>query len=253
MSGDVPTLQELLAKYLAQSAEAPVLPISEVEPHQAALPAWTEPRAVWGEALRTASWLIPPGYDEEFRYGKLAVNQAWAKLLSESGTQGAVTFCLGHVPQLLYDVTPLLTKGRTALKLPETRPDAGPASEGSLKKNASLAEKFLHAACLRMTGHFKAAEQQLTALATEAGPEYTLLLTNEKAALAWQRGDVKAAVQMWSTHAEQPVFAFNLGLAGLCQGDVTTAATHLKKAAGALPESDPWHHLAQVYLTLAEV
>lgn len=252
MSGDVPTLQELLAKYLAQSAEAPVLPISEIEPHQAALPAWTEPRAVWGEALRTAQLLLSGDKAVNWQPGKCDVSTAWAKLLGESGTQGAVTFCLGHVPQLLYDVSPLLTKGRTALKLPEARPDAGPTPEHTLKKNASLAEKFLHAACLRMTGHFKAAEQQLTALATEAGTEYALLLTNEKAALAWQRGDVKAAVQLWSTHAEQPVFAFNLGLAALCQGDVTTAATHLKKAAGALPESDPWHHLAHVYLTLAE-
>jgi hypothetical protein len=247
MTGDVPTLQELLAKYLAQSAEAPVLPVSEVEPHQAALPAWTEPRAVWGEALRTAQLLLPAQ-----AAWQCEVSAAWAKLLGESGTQGAVTFCLGHVPQLLYDVTPLLTKGRQALKLPEPRPDAGPAPEGSLTKNASLPEKFLHTACLRMAGHFAAAEQQLMALAKEGGSEYALLLANERAALAWQRGDVKAAVQLWSTRAEQPVFAFNLGLAALCQGDVTTAATHLKKAAGALPESDPWHHLAHVYLTLAE-
>src|SRR5262245_25904666 len=131
----VPTLKELLAKYLERTADAPVLPVSEVEPYQAAAPAWTDPQAVWGEALRAAQLLLSD--KRAGAWSKVKTDPTWAKVLSESATQGAVLFCLGHVPQLLYDVSPLLTKGRAALKLPEPRPDAGQAAE-SLSKNASL-------------------------------------------------------------------------------------------------------------------
>lgn len=248
MTAAVPTLPELLAKYLEQKADAPILPVTEVEPHQAA-PAWTEPQAVWPEALRTAALLLPAGCSDPLRSAKLPVDPTWAKALGESVTQGAVIFCLGHVPQLLYDVSAILSQGRAALKLPEPRPDAGPAPE-MLPARATLEAKLLRAASLRMTGHFAAAEQLLNDLAPQANERYALLLRNETAALLWQRGEVSKALSLWSRD-DHPVAHFNLGLAALCQGDVIAAAAHLQQAAAALSENDPWHHLAQLYLTLA--
>ena len=245
MTTAVPTLRDLLANYLEQAAQQPALPVSDVEPHQAEVFTWAEPQTYWPQAVRAGQLLLPT---VSWQTEKRPVAD-WARKVRDHGPQRVVTFCLGHVPQLLADVTPLLTQGRSALQAPQARADAGPAPE-TAPRGATVAEQLVRAACLRMGGHFKAAEETLSALTAAAGTDLALLLTNERAALAWQRGDVVGASKLWSAHAELPVFAFNLGLAALCQGDVNAATTHLRKAAAALPDSDPWHHLAQVYLTL---
>jgi hypothetical protein len=42
-------------------------------------------------------------------------------------------------------------------------------------------------------------------------------------------------------------------MAALFLGRPVEAATHLKAAVAGLPETSAWHHLASLYLTLAEM
>ena len=46
---------------------------------------------------------------------------------------------------------------------------------------------------------------------------------------------------------------FNRGMAALFLGRPAEARDHLKAAVGGLAETGAWHHLASLYLTLAEM
>jgi hypothetical protein len=45
---------------------------------------------------------------------------------------------------------------------------------------------------------------------------------------------------------------FNRGMAALFLGESADARAALSRAVALLPESSAWHHLARLYLTLAE-
>ena len=76
---------------------------------------------------------------------------------------------------------------------------------------------------------------------------------NEEAALAWHSGKRKEAAAKWEKCGDHVPALFNRGMAKLFLGKPAEAAAPLRQAIASLPESGSWHHLARLYLTLAEM
>ena len=103
-----------------------------------------------------------------------------------------------------------------------------------------------------MSENFDEASRLLAAaepLATDA--TLKSLLANERAALAWQRGDRATAETLWKSLPASGPVAFNRGVAAMAAGRKADAAKQFATAVQQLPESSGWHHLAQLYLALA--
>jgi tetratricopeptide (TPR) repeat protein len=86
-----------------------------------------------------------------------------------------------------------------------------------------------------------------------AASEWRDAWANEEAALAWQRGRAEEADRLWQTLPESAPVLFNRGMAALFLNRPAEARGWLRKAADRLPENDAWHHLARLYLALAEM
>jgi hypothetical protein len=79
------------------------------------------------------------------------------------------------------------------------------------------------------------------------------VVANEAAALLWHRGGYAKADAAWAELPDSVPVRFNRGMAALFLGRSAEAATHLRAAVAGLPETSAWHHLASLYLTLAEM
>jgi hypothetical protein len=69
--------------------------------------------------------------------------------------------------------------------------------------------------------------------------------------LAWHRGQAEKAHALWQQCADSAVVLFNRGMAALFLDRPPEASEDLSKAVALLPESSAWHHLGQLYRTLA--
>ncbi len=76
---------------------------------------------------------------------------------------------------------------------------------------------------------------------------------NEEAALAWHRGRPEEAAALWQEQPESLPVLFNRGMAALFLGRPGEARAPLSAAIARLPEDSGWHHLACLYLALAEM
>ena len=65
-------------------------------------------------------------------------------------------------------------------------------------------------------------------------------------------GRADEAKSIWATLPESAPVVFNRGVAELFGGSAKLAIGHFKKAIKLIPESSGWHHLAQLYLAIAE-
>ena len=78
-----------------------------------------------------------------------------------------------------------------------------------------------------------------------------LLQQNERAAQLWLAGQREEARHAWdSLDGDEPVIAFNQGLAALAQSDTVRGRECLAVAAKGFEESTGWHHLAELYLAV---
>jgi tetratricopeptide (TPR) repeat protein len=78
-------------------------------------------------------------------------------------------------------------------------------------------------------------------------------LGNERAALAWQRGDAADALARWEALSDSPAVRFNRGMALLFLGRSAEARAALTAAIDVLPDGSGWRDLAELYRTLAEI
>jgi predicted Zn-dependent protease len=76
---------------------------------------------------------------------------------------------------------------------------------------------------------------------------------NERAALAWHRGDASDALARWEALPDSPAVLFNRGMAILFLGRAAEARVALAAAVEALPEGSGWRDLAELYRSLAEI
>jgi hypothetical protein len=124
-----------------------------------------------------------------------------------------------------------------------------PALLEAAEKAREPRAQLLAAGALRLARQFEPAGKLLRQVTAN---EWQALRANEEASLAWHRGQTEDAFQMWQAQEPSIPVLFNRGMAALFLGQTEAAHDALAQAAAGLPETSSWHHLARLYLTLAD-
>jgi tetratricopeptide (TPR) repeat protein len=244
-----PSVTELFQQYLQRQVAAHAHglgyaePAGDAEPHEAVPVQPVDPQLAWKDAV-VAAGLLDPG--QTFT---ASVPPEWPALVAQQEPAVALAFCLGNFPQLVRNLHPLLTQEPAALRCGAKQGTAPAAVLEWANQASGDAQRLLAAAVLRLARQFDKAAKLL---ADAPAPEWQALYTNELAALAWHRGEAEKALALWQNLPEGPVALFNRGMAHLFLGDRAAAKEALSRAVGLLPETSAWHHLAQLYLALAQ-
>ncbi len=240
-------LAELFTGYLSRQAEAQAIGLGhapstgEVEPFDATPIQPVEPRVAWADAVAAAGhlgggkvdWPVPPD---------------WPALVAAQEPAVAVAFCLGNFPQLMRDLHSLVVGGALPT-LGEPLP-AGNATAWAERQKGYPAS-LLGAGVLRLAREFDRAADVLGQ--TDGVPAaWRAAHANEAAALAWHRGRHAEALAQWQAQAASVPVLFNRGMALHFLGRPAEARAPLSQAVAGLAETNAWHHLGQLYLTLAK-
>ena len=242
-----PRLADLTAGFLSRAEDAEMLAAAadafgEVQPHEVAIGFRAEPRAAWAAGLeaatafgRTAPAVVAPA--------------DWGTLVARHDGVAALPFALGNYPQRVRDLGTLFQTEKLGDLLPNSV-EAVEAPSGLAKwAGKQTGESTLAAAAaLRSARDFDRAAELFDGFEAKDA-----VVANELAALLWQRGEYAKADAAWAQLADSVPVRFNRGMAALFLGRSAEAATHLRAAVSGLPETSAWHHLASLYLTLAEM
>jgi hypothetical protein len=250
-----PSLSDLFARYLGRQAAAHAEGLApadggEVMPFDAVPVQPVEPRLAWAEAVAVLGALNLPA-----DAGACPVPPEWPALVASHEPEVALPFCLGNFPQMVRHLPALLHAPDGGPRLPTARGAAVPGLIEWAERTAGggkYPQALLAVGVLRLAREFDAAGGLLRSLKTMP-PSWQGVRANEEAALAWQRGDLEQATASWRSQAESVPVQFNRGMAALFQGQPTEARPFLAQAAAQLPDDGAWHHLARLYLALAEM
>jgi len=215
---------------------------AEAVPHEAVPVQPVDPMLAWKDAVAVAKHLQPAAQT------KWTVPPEWPTLVSQQVPATALAFCLGNFPQLVRNLHPLLTNEPAALRDGPASPVAIPALNAWANKDHDAPHRLLAAAALRLARQFDEAAEILAAKPDDV---WKAVHANEVAALTWHRGQAEKALQLWQEAPASAPVLFNRGMAALFLGKPSEAATALREAVAALPETSAWHHLGQLYLALA--
>ena len=244
-----PALAELFAQYLTR-AEHGVdgLATGAVEPYDAVALQPVDSAVAW----RCARAVLPLDKKE---LAALEAPPTWMSLVQERESCPAVPLAAGNFPQLMRSLPDLMH----ASKLRDLVGRPGKASEemGLRAWADALAKKswparLLAAGVLRLARDFERAKVVLGD-GTNIPAGDRAAWANEKAALAWQRGDLEEALAQWSAEPAPRAAQFNRGMALLFLDRPAEALAPLRSAVKEMSEDDPWRHLGGLYLTLAEI
>ncbi len=256
MAPDTPPIADLLARFLARQADArnagiPETPVNEVEPFEAAAFPMVEPRTAWSEAVQAVQMLDPQSVAANVK-----PPADWAGMVSTPLELLAVPFAAGNFPQLVRDL-PTLIKTAKRSELQPKSPAANTA--GGLESWASQAIRkrefpaaLMAIGALRLAGDPNA-KIMLEELRPHVPARWSAAFANEEAALAWQTGDASMASEIWSRQPDTAPVLFNRGMAALFSDRPAEARSALTQAIAMLPEDNAWHHLARLYLALAQM
>jgi hypothetical protein len=161
----------------------------------------------------------------------------------------ALAFALGNFPQLVRNLHALLSADPPALRAGPGQAVAAPALAAWAARQEDTPQRLLAAGVLRLARHFEQAEELLGATAADG---WQAAHANEVAALAWHRGQADQALELWRRQPDSVPVLFNRGMAALFAGRPTEARAALTRATAGLPETSAWHHLACLYLALAQ-
>jgi tetratricopeptide (TPR) repeat protein len=169
----------------------------------------------------------------------------------------ALPLCVGNFPQEVRDLAGLFRSAPLTAPVPPAYPATAPAGLLSWAEKASWKKQrpnpLLAVAALRVAGQHDRAAKLLETHKKEVPEAWKAAWANETAALAWHRGEADEATRLWQKQADSVPVLFNRGLAALTAGQMEEAQASLSKAVAQIPESDAWHHLGRLYLTLAEL
>lgn len=251
-----PSLNEMFGRFLSRQAAAEaagIHPLStgEVVPFEAVPVQPVDARLAWEEASSALAF---------FSAKKVAATKApadWTNLVAVHEPMAAVALAAGNFPQLVRDLHQLLqAPDRTALRPSASRPLPAPGLldwvDEILAQN-HYPQSLLAIAALRLARHFDAADARLTRAADEVPEAWRAAFENERAALAWHRGNAEEAARLWAAQPESVPVLFNRGMAAIFLGKSAEARAHLSRAVAQLPEESAWHHLGRLYLALAEM
>jgi hypothetical protein len=256
MNPNPPPLSDLLARYLEHQTSAHqeglglADPTGEVVPFDAVPVQPVEPRLAWEEA-RDVLRYFPGG-----AAGSLAAPPEWPALVAAHEPEVALSFCLGNFPQMVRHLPALLEAPHPPAPGRAARTAGGPSPAEwaeELARAASPPQALLAAGVLRLARQFEAAEGLLRRQPPDLPAPWGDVRANEEAALAWHRGAAAEAAALWQAQAESVPVLFNRGLAALFLDRPAEARSSLSRAAGQIPEESAWHHLARLYLALAEL
>lgn len=244
---------ELLNRYLDRqiSAQADGLGFADLGPAGDAFPHDTtpiqpvDPALAWKDATAVADLLAVGKHTWK-------VPTDWPAVVMQQEPAIALSFSLGNYPQLVRNLQPLLSGEPLAwrARLSEREPMRLPNLVAWARGVQGESQRLLAAGVMRMLHQFEVAAELLLA---EVSPELKLLRDNELAALAWQQGRAEKALALWQQMPDSPAVRFNRGMAKLFAGLHGEAIAELTAAVAALPETSAWHHLASLYLTMAEM
>lgn len=249
-----PRPNELLARYLRQQAEAEKAGLTGSESGEVTLydsgPVHpVDAQVAWREAL-TAAALLAPELDD------WQPPSDWPRLVARHEPVFDLPLSLGNFPQLVRQLQPLLTAPELGELLPksiesndETEPPAWVLRAG---ESGNAEAMLIAAAALRLARQFRHASELLARIADTGDPALRPLIENERAAIAWHRGDREEAYAMWQRLPDGPVAWFNRGMAALFLGRKDEARAALQHAIAMLDDNTAWYHLACLYRTLAD-
>lgn len=250
-----PKLDDLLSRYLNRQAGAHASGLAtfdagEVTPYEAGPVQPIDPKPAWDEALTVLG---------QFQGGdtrKLAAPPHWAQLVANHEPAVALAWCVGNFPQLVRNFHQILHQGN----LTELRPSGGravntPALTDWTQKVAAkklFPEALLAVGALRLAKQFAEADALAKALEADVPKAWHTAWVNERAALAWHRGNADEARRLWVAAESSLPVRFNRGMAELFLGNAKAARKLLEEVIKQIPETSAWHHLAHLYLTLAQ-
>ena len=249
-----PSITDLMVSYLSRSEDAVALcealgNLGEVEPHEVSVGYRSEPRAAWNEGVAVLKL---------FSADVIGVSppSEWAALVLRSESVAGLPMACANFPQRVRDLTKLLGKKDLSTQVSESSSEE---SSLSLKKwAASMAKKgpsfgLLGVGILRLAGDTDAAEELLLEVKSGSDSNHHNAIENEQAAIFWQQGKAEAALSIWRELDESVPTLFNRGMAALFVNQRVEARDCLKKVLAQLPDSNSWHHLAGLYLAIAEM
>ena len=246
-----PSLADLMASFLAcrsDAAAAAVEPAgSEVEPHEVAAGFRVEPRTAWADATATLS------------NTPAATPTEWATLVGLPVAVYAVPMAAGNFPQRVKDVSLLMARFDPAALRPSAGSLPAPGLSGLRTwvvreaKKRTAASALLAAGVARAAGELDWAAELLADAEALCTGDDRGRWENERAALAWHRGDAAEALARWEAMTDSPAVRFNRGMALLFLGRSAEARAALTAAIELLPEGSGWRDLAELYRTLAEI
>jgi tetratricopeptide (TPR) repeat protein len=257
MAPDTPPIADLLARFLTRQAESrsagiSEIPVNEVEPFEAAAFPMIEPRTAWSEATLALQLLDPQKVP-----ATVAPPPDWAGMVASPLAMLAVPFAAGNYPQLVRDLPALIrTPSRSELR-PKSEPSTGNSGLGNWAAQAIRRREFpaalLAIGALRLSHELSAASDMLEELRPHVPARWQAAFANEEAALAWHNGDADKAHDLWSKLPDTAPVCFNRGMSALFSDRPAEARTALAQAIAQLPEDNAWHHLARLYLALAQM
>jgi tetratricopeptide (TPR) repeat protein len=231
---------QYLARQIQNQAEGVGYPNlgDEAIPHEASAVQPIETAQAWKDGLMVLQflsgqvnglWKAPP---------------EWGVLLAKQESFVAVPFAVGHSPQLVRKLDLLLQK-ESLLRVSNPRTPISCPALIEWAARAGEDQQLLAAAMFRMAGLLDKAERCLAQI--PASP----LQANELATLHWEAGRREEALRLWQSQGDSVPVRFNRGMANLMLGRAKDAIEDLRAAVAQLPETNAWHHLGSLYLTLA--
>jgi len=249
-----PTIAELTAGFLGRTEDAETIAaaadaLGDVEPHEVSVGYRAEPRLAWHESLEVLGAF-------GLKADPIPAPAEWGTLVARQDGLAALPFALGNYPQRVRNLGILIEAGNLGDLLPKSANNA-PVATGLLKwgtrhlQAGNLPHALIAVANYRAAGDFDRANEAYQKLSVAA--EWQVVQANEEAALLWHRGEFDRAADAWAKLPDSVPVLFNRGMAALFLGRHEEAKASLSAAVSNLSEDSAWHHLASLYLTLAQM
>lgn len=250
-----PTISELTAQVVTKMEDAEMVAsaldeLGQVEPHEMTVGLRTDPRTAWTQSIEALGTAV----DQL----KVTAPSDWGRLIVRQNAVAALPFAIGNYPQRVRELGTLIQTNDLSKLLEQSKQDSdvsknlGQWCEKHIE-SGKMPQAMIAAALYRVSGDLETASRTLEVLVKTAPFEWTTTLENERAALLWETGRHAQARAMWESLPDTNPVMFNRGMAALFMGDAKSAIAQLRKLVSQLPESSAWHHLASVYLALAEM
>jgi hypothetical protein len=250
-------MEALLAGYLRRQTEAHAAGLAaaeaggEVVPYEAGPVQPIDARTAWEEATAAVRFFTPARAPRGWQ-----PPPHWPTLVAAHEPAASLAFSLGNFPQLVRDLHLVLqVPGPREQRTDVIRPAAAPLLAGwtaEAGRQGRYPDVLLGLGALRLARLFEEAGDVFQAHEGDVPAEWRPVWENEKAALAWHRGAEEEARQLWLAQAASVPVLFNRGMSALFLDLGREARPALTEVVKAIPESSAWHHLTQLYLTLAE-